>query len=101
MQQFSHSSGIVLNTEQTFAYIVNSGSGTLVACPIQSNGNLGTCVDSGIGSAPFNAPTGLALNPNVDIAYVVNDGSLIDCMSSSDPRFAAPSGTALFNNFLD
>jgi DNA-binding beta-propeller fold protein YncE len=249
---FSHSSGIVLNTEQSFAYIVNSGSGTLVACPIQSNGlfgtcfpdtpfsysygglainnsgntlfvanyisnyvgacpihsdgSLGTCVDSGVGTAPFDSPTGLALNPNINIVYVVNDGgnsivlcavsggtftscvdsglpfdgpenitineagniayipqhtgnnvlkctlntstgaflsctptvsglnrpwsialdesiekayiansddnsvdictiqsdgSLIDCISSLDPRFAAPAGTALFNNFLD
>jgi DNA-binding beta-propeller fold protein YncE len=55
---FNFPVGITLNSTGTQAYITNRNSNTVSICPIQSNGQFGTCVTSGNG---FNGPSSIAL----------------------------------------
>lgn len=52
------------------AYITNNANGTVLICPIQSNGAFGHCNDSG---NTFSSPIGIRFNSSGTIAYIVNN----------------------------
>lgn len=73
---FSNPNMITLNAAGTFAYIPNEANFVSV-CPIQADGSLGTCVDSGGSSViDFDQPAQVAFNLPGTIAYVTNEGGL-------------------------
>lgn len=86
-----------------FAYVCNSNSvSTVSKCPVNSDGTLGTCTDSGNSGTAFNNPFGIAFNPPGTFAYVSNFGSttVSKCPINSDGTFGvcADSGAgAVFN----
>lgn len=70
---FPSSSGIVLNTANTFAYVTsydNTPSGSVNLCKVTvSDGTLSACAPTG---SDFNLPNGITLNTANSVAYVTN-----------------------------
>lgn len=69
-----------------YAYVAND-SGQILLCPINSNGDLGVCIDGG-GSTAITGPNVIAFNASKTMAYVTNSvpgsGSVFLCDVQSD-----------------
>lgn len=97
---FNNIQQIALNADDSFAYIANSDSNSVLKCAINpSNGTFTACSDSGVG-ASFSTPTGIALNREGSFAYVTNNGSLtvFQCAILPNGDFASCQSLAGFSS---
>jgi DNA-binding beta-propeller fold protein YncE len=67
--------GLVLNKEQTNAYIANGSDQQVLICPLLADGTFGTCQDSGNTGISFGYPLGITINHAQTKAYVTNNGN--------------------------
>jgi hypothetical protein len=96
----NHPVGITLNPAETKAYITNLwptgiNANSVSLCPINSDGNFGSCTDSGAGGI-FNEPTSIAISAFNDFAYITNYGNwtVSKCLiNSSNGTFYSCSST--------
>lgn len=61
-----------------FVYVSNSGSNSILACPIQAGGTLGACVNMVSPGPAFNNPTGINLSSGGDHLYISNFNNNIE-----------------------
>lgn len=70
--------GIAINQSKTYLYVVLVGNNSppydsqVLKCPMDQNGNLGSCADSANSGVPFIRPITIALNSANSLAYVTN-----------------------------
>lgn len=77
-----------LNVRESVIFVTDAGSNSVYKCPIDDNGLVQECVDSGVGSI-FAQPQGISVNNTNTYAYVVNasSNSVYKCSINSDARF--------------
>lgn len=96
---------IAINPANTVAYVLSSTNQTVSACPIQTNGSLGTCTFTGSG---FVSPRNIAIHPDGQFAYITNQNSISKCDIDSSNNLinctttpyasSAPLGIAIYSS---
>ena len=93
---------VIFNSSETKAYISDVSLSAIFFCPAVTAGNLGTCVDSGIGVGTIlYSQEGIALNAAANLMYISNsgNGTVLLCSINSDGTISQNNCAATGGNF--
>lgn len=89
---------LTFNRDYTNLYTGSFAINSVTVCPINADGSLGDCDNSGATGVAFNIPVGSAFSPDFDILYVASQGSnqILRCPVNPDGSlgFCQDSGAA-------